>query len=189
MLTSCAGKYKLIEPEKINYISTSRTSDVKLEYKYDLLHKKYSKKEVKNGIKLVALKITNNSDKNLVFGREARLIYENGSEVPVMENEYVFSLLRQEPAAYLLYLLLTPTQLYTENAEGEREKIFPLGLILGPGLAVGNLLFASSANKQFRMEMLEYNILGTEIKKGETKYGLVGIRSDSFDAIKLKIEQ
>jgi hypothetical protein len=36
--------------------------------------------------------------------------------------------------------------------------------------------------------MLEYNINGTLIKKGETKYGLIGIKSDSFDSLKLKIE-
>lgn len=36
--------------------------------------------------------------------------------------------------------------------------------------------------------MLYYNINGTEIKKGETTYGLIGIEADSFDSLKLKIE-
>jgi hypothetical protein len=35
---------------------------------------------------------------------------------------------------------------------------------------------------------LEYNINGTLIKKGETKYGLIGIKADSFDSLKLKVE-
>ena len=45
---------------------------------------------------------------------------------------------------------------------------------------------AGSANKKFKNEMMETIIYGTIIKKGETKYGLIGIKSDSFDSLKLK---
>ena len=37
----------MIEPQSINYVSTNETDNVKLEYKYDLLDKKYAKKELK----------------------------------------------------------------------------------------------------------------------------------------------
>ena len=47
---------------------------------------------------------------------------------------------------------------------------------------------AGSANKKFKNEMMETIIYGTIIKKGETKYGLIGIKSDSFDSLKLKVE-
>ena len=50
------------------------------------------------------------------------------------------------------------------------------------------MIAAGSANKKFKNEMLTYNIYGTVIKKGETKYGLVGIKTSSYDALKLKIE-
>jgi hypothetical protein len=43
-LTNCASGYKMIEPKSINYVSTNETDKVKLEYKYDLLDKKYAKK-------------------------------------------------------------------------------------------------------------------------------------------------
>ena len=46
-LTNCASSYKMIEPKFINYASTHKTDNVKLEYKYDLLDKKYAKKELK----------------------------------------------------------------------------------------------------------------------------------------------
>jgi hypothetical protein len=45
-LTNCASGYKMIEPKSINYVSTNETDKVKLEYKYDLLDKKYAKKEL-----------------------------------------------------------------------------------------------------------------------------------------------
>jgi hypothetical protein len=190
--TSCASGYKMIEPETINYISTNESGNVKLEYKYDLLHKKYAKKEEKKGVKLVAVKITNNSGKDVMFGRDAKLTYENGTEVYVMENEKAFKTLKQSPASYLWYLLLTPVNLYTTdtNSNGFQEETSstPIGLILGPGLAGGNMIAASSANKKFKEELLEYNVNGTIIKNGETKYGLIGIEADSFDALKLKIK-
>jgi len=186
-LTNCASGYKMIAPKSINYISTNETNNVKLEYKYDLLDKKYSKKEVKKGVKLVAIKITNNSDKDLMFGRDAKLTYENGTEIFVMENEKVFKTLKQSPTSYLWYLLLTPLNFYTAE-NGKQTSSTPIGLVAGPGLAGVNMIAAGSANKKFKTEMLEYNINGTLIKKGETKYGLIGIKSNSFDSLKLKIE-
>lgn len=186
-LTSCASGYKMIEPKSINFVSTHETENVKLEYKYDLLNKKYAKKELKRGVKLVAIKITNNSDQDIMFGRDAKLTYENGTEIFVMENDKVFKTLKQSPASYLWYLLLTPLNLYTTGSNGEQTSSTPIGLIAGPGLAGGNMIAAGSANKKFKGEMLEYNINGTVIKKGETKYGLIGIKADSFDALKLKV--
>ena len=191
-LTSCASGYKMIQPQSIYYKSTNESDGVKLEYKYDLLDKKYKKKEVKKGVKLVAVKIINNSGKDLIFGKDAKLIYENGDEIHAMENEKVFKTLKQSPATYLLYLLLTPVNFYTSetNSNGFQEETssIPIGLVLGPGIAGGNMIAASSANKKFKTEMLEYNINGTTIKNGETKYGLIGIKSDSSDALKLKID-
>ena len=191
MLTSCASGYKLIKPESINYISANETDNVKLEYKYDLLDKKYAKKETKKDIKLVAIKITNNSERDLKFGSDIKLTYANDSEVYVMDNEKVFTKLKQQPATHLLYLLLTPVNLYTTKTTGngvqQTTSSTPIGLILGPGLAGGNMITAASANKKFKTEMLDYNINGTVIKKGETKFGLIGLDANSFDALKLKI--
>ncbi|NRD19452.1 hypothetical protein HNV08_05285 [Winogradskyella eckloniae] len=190
-LSSCASGYKPIQPESINYISSQETGNVKLEYKYDLLDKKYAKKEIKKGVKLVAVKITNNSDKDLTFGSDLKLTYSNDSTVVLLDNDNVFKTLKQQPATHLLYLLLTPVNLYTtesRNGVEETTSSTPIGLILGPGLAGGNMIAASSANKKFKTEMLDYNINGTEIKQGETKFGLVGIKSNSFDTLKLKVE-
>ncbi len=186
-LTSCASGYKLIKPKSISYVSTNENNGVKLEYKYDLLHKKYAKKEVKKGVKLVAIKITNESDRDLMFGREIKLTYGNGNEIFVMENDNVFKSLKQSPAIYLIYLLLTPMT-FNSSSSGENTSSTPIGLVVGPGIAGGNMIAASSANKKFKTELLEYNINGTLIKKGETKYGLIGIKSNSFDALKLNVE-
>jgi len=187
-LTSCASAYKMINPESINYVSTNTTENVKLEYKYDLLNKKYAKKETKKGVKVVALKITNNSEEDLMFGRDLKITYENNTEVLVLENDQVFKTLKQSTASYLFYLLLTPMNLYTSSSSTGEQNSAPIGLVIGPGLAGGNMIVASSANKKLKTEILNYNINGTVIKKGETKHGLIGIETNSFDSLKLKVE-
>ncbi len=191
LLTNCASGYKLINPEQISYKSSHESEGVTLQYKYDLLDKKYAKKEVKNDIKLVAIKIINNTNQDLTFGNDIKLTYESGSQVMVMENEKVFKDLKQSPASYLFYLLLSPLNFYTStttNGYTEETSSFPAGLIIGPGLAGGNFIAASSANKKFETELLTYDINGTVIPKGETRYGLIGINSDSFDALKIKLD-
>ena len=191
MLTNCASSYHEIKPETIVYGSDNTDKNVILEYKYDLLRKKYTKKELKKGVKLVAVKITNHSDRDLVFGKDIKLNYASGNEIYIYDNESVFKTLKQKPATYLLYLLLTPVNIFTTetNSYGGSEvtNTIPVGLILGPGLAGGNMIAASTANKKFKTEMLDYKITGTLIKKGETVYGLIGIETANFDAIKIEV--
>ena len=196
LLNSCASGYKKINPETINYGSKSVEGNILLEYKYDLLEKKYKKKETKNNIKIIAVKITNNTEKEIVLGRDFKLSYINGNEINLIETEKLFKIIKQSPASYLWYLLLSPVQLYsgtTTTSNGSYTEIkpantFPIGLILGPGLAGGNMIAASSANQNFKNELMEFDLNGKSIKKGETVYGLIGSNSNSYDSIKIKIE-
>ncbi len=189
-LTSCASGYKMIDPQSINYASANEHDKVKLEYKYDLLEKKYARKETKKGLKLVAVKVTNQSDKDLMFGREIKLEYADGSEILAIDNKKVYRSLRQSTATYLLYLLLTPLQFNVTKSDGNGTQTdsTPIGLVVGPGITGINMITASSANKKFKTELLRYDINGTIVKKGETKYGLIAIKSHSYDALKIKVE-
>ncbi len=192
VFSNCASGYKTINPKSLNYRSNSLDKGVLLEYKYELLDKKYRKKEIAKGVKLVAIKITNNSDKDLVFGKDVKLVYDDGSGLYIMENERVFSSLKQSPTSYLWYLLLSPLQLIkTESTGGFQTKTSstPIGLVVGPGLAGGNMIAAGSANKKFKQDLLNYNISGKTIKKGETISGLIGIRSDDYNSIKIKVNE
>jgi len=188
---SCASGYKMIAPSYLQYKSVKEDQGVKFEYKYDLLHKKYAKKEDKKGIKVVAVKITNNSGRDLEFGKDFVIEYENGNAINLVNNEFTFKTLKQSTASYLFYLLLLPVNLQTtETTNGfeQTENIFPIGLILGPGIAGGNMIAAGSANKKFKEELTQYDLSGKVIKDGETKVGLISIQSDSYDALSLKVE-
>lgn len=186
-LGSCASGYQMINPPALNYLSNSTDKSVTLDYKYNLLPKKYAKKETKNNIRLVAVKITNNSGRDLIFAKDIKLTYGNGSEVVLIENEQVFKTLKQQTATYLLYLLLTPVSFNT-TSNGQQTSSVPIGYGLGPGLTAINMITAGTANQKFKEELLNYNINGTTIKNGTTVYGLVGINSANFEGIKIKVE-
>jgi len=190
LLTSCASGYKMINPKNLNYNSNSTNKDVTLNYKYDLLDKKYAKKETKREVKVVAIKITNHSENDLIFGKDIRLTYENGKELYILEKEKTFNSVKQNTIPYLFYLLLTPMTLNktTINGNGIETSSTPIGFAVGPGLAAGNMIAAGSANKKLKNDLLNYDILGANIKKGETIYGLIGIKSDNYDSIKIKVE-
>ena len=190
-LSSCASSYKMINPASLSYNSANESNGVLFEYKYGLLEKKYQKKELKKGVRLVAIKITNNSGRDLTFGGDAKLAFGNASEIQVLDNERVFKTLKQSAASYLWYLLLTPVSFQSTTADsyGEKEtNSTPIGLVIGPGLTASNMITVAISNKNFKQELLEYNINGTVIKDGETKYGLIGIQTENFDALKLIID-
>jgi hypothetical protein len=193
LLNGCASSYKNIDPKTLNYNSISSSNGVSLAYKYDLLDKKYKKKEANNEMKLVAVKIINSTERDLVFGNDLKLTYENGSELYLIDNNMVFKTIKQNTASYLWYLLLTPLNLYTTQANSngtpQQTSSTPIGLVVGPGLAAGNIIAANNANTKFKNDLQNYNIIGSKIKKGEIVYGLIGVKSRNYDALKLKLDE
>ena len=188
---SCASVYKKIDPKSLNYVSRNAEKNLLLEYKYDLLNKKYKNKENKKDVRIIAVKLTNNTDKDVIFDKDFKLIYKNGNTLNVIETEKIYGKIKQNAPLYLLYLLLTPMQFTTTtatNGQVQTSNAFPAGLIVGPGLALGNYIAATSANKNFKNELKEYDINQKTIKRGETVYGLIGVSSSNYDTIKIKIE-
>jgi len=188
ILGSCASSYHTINPNTLTYLSGSSDKSVNLDYKYNLLSGRYAKREAKSNIKLLAVKISNNSGRDLTFGKDIKLAYANGSEVMLADNTKVFDQTKQHPAIYLLYLLLTPAKI-TTTSNGAQTSSVPIGYAIGPGIAIGNIAVASSANGKYKEELLKYDINGTVIKNGATIYGLIGINSGSFEGLKVKVEE
>jgi hypothetical protein len=189
--TRCASGYQNINPKIITYPSKSASNEILLEYKYDLLRKKYKAKESKHKVRLIAIKLTNLSDKDLVFGKDFRLITENGDPIRLLERDQIYKETKQIAAAYLLYLALTPLQFtITRKTNGviTSSESIPAGLIVGPGLAARNVIVANSSNKLYKKELKANYLLGRPLKKGETTYGLIGIASGKSDAIKFRVE-
>ena len=185
ILCSCAGSFKSVNPSAVSYYTPADRSDVDMQYKYDVLrekgNKKYARKELKAGFRLVAVKITNTTGKPIKMGEDAK-IYSGDSEIRLWPPDLIFRKIKQTTPLYLLYLLLTPTTLTTGS------ETFPIGYILGPGLAAGNIAVAATANKRLKEELMQFDISEKRIGPGETAYGLIGVPEMGFVPLRVVIK-
>lgn len=190
LFSSCAANYKTVRPNALNYNNISSDSSLTFSYKYDVLmeagNKRYAKKEQKKNVKVVAVKITNNTPNDLTFSSDIKL-YSGMQEAVLVDPVVVHKELKQTVPTYLLYALFTSMRIYISNGDG--VKTIPIGLLLGPGLAIGNMVEAGSSNTRLRNDMLRYNILNKTIKPGETVTGLIGLREIGFNPLSVKLNK
>ncbi len=178
LLSSCAAIYHPVHPDKLSYSSPVVMDSVSLAYRYDVLlahgNRKLAKKEIKKGTRVVAMRVTNQSSRPLTFGKDMRL-YGNESEVLMRGPAETSRSIRQNAGIYALYFLLTFAKLTVED--GSQRQSYPIGLIIGPGIAISQIAIASSSNKRFKAELLAFNLVNKTIQPGETVYGLVGLNT------------
>ena len=184
ILSACASSYKPIKPAELDIVSGHSTNGVAYGYRYDVLtntgNKKYANKETKKGIKLIAVKFENNTDKAIVF-RESVQVLSAGKTVYAMESNQIHQQLKQPAPLYLLWGLLWVT---INNGEGDVTPI-PVGL----GIGAINVSIAAGANKKFLAEVKENNLLDKTIQPGETVYGLLGLPVETSDGVEFKVNQ
>lgn len=191
LMCSCAASYKSIYPESIAYIKdNSSAKGVEVGYHHNILpekgNKKNHRKELKSGVQLIALKITNNTDTVLELNKNF-LLHSAESPLNVVPIDRTFFLLKQQPTWYLFYCLLTFSTYSSTTTSGFSNtsdvNIYPIGV----PIALYNIIVASSANKKFKEEMIKYSPNNRAIKKGETAYFIIGINSTTFQPISLKM--
>ncbi|WP_426490810.1 hypothetical protein [Hymenobacter sp. 102] len=191
-MSGCAGSYHAIRPDRLgNYqTATQAGAPVEFEYRYSALlangaNKKYVKKERKQGYQVVAVKVKNNTSTDLNFSRDLELTFGDRPIMPVPSVQAA-SDLKQGVAIYLLYVLgigqIGGTRdPYTGQTTG--GTIFPWG----PVAAAGNMIGASSANKNMRNEFAKFDLTNKVIRPGETAYGIVPLRETSVAPLKLTL--
>ncbi len=189
VLFGCAASYRPIEPEKLVFSSQESDKGVNFGYRYEVLsfrgNKKSAKKERKKNVLVVALKIENNSGIGLKLGENFN-IYSGDNHIYPMEPETVFKELRQTVPVYLLYSLVVLNKVECDDLTGRctSSLLFPIGI----PIAVGNMLVAGSANKNFLNELTRYNLYNKEIAPGEVVYALIGIPDTGFQPLKVEVK-
>lgn len=178
-LSSCAAFYRNIGPEKFNYPPTLVKEKVEISYRYDVLrdagNKKYPKKEVKNNIRVVAVKITNNTDTTVEVTRDLDF-YCGAGKVNLLTPIDIHQTIKQSWPAYSLYLIgcISPS---------------PLDIVVFGAIGVGNMAVAGSSNKKLHLELTKYDIRNKVLQKGESVIGLIGFETLHADPITVKMKQ
>jgi hypothetical protein len=196
VFTNCASTYKPIRPEVLTYSNQSLDSSISFSYQYGTLrmlrNKKYAKREDRKGIRVVAVKITNHSAEPVTFNQNLKLYAGNNQVVP-LDPAFVHQELKQGVAIYLLYAPLTLAKLtfYDTSTPGQirATSSVPFGLVVGPGITIGNMAVAGNANQRFLNELTMYNLIGRQIKPGETVYGLVSIHDFGFNPLSVRTSE
>jgi len=188
VLTGCASYYRPINPPTVSYDSRETNEGVVFSYKYDVLresgNKKFADKEIKKGVKLIAVKITNNTGSMLNIGRDIAF-YSGNKQLTPMNPIVIKESIKQITPGYLTYLLLTLVNVYVTN--GSSTQTYQVGLILGPAVTIGNMAVAGAANKNLLKELDLYNIQDKDVEVGETVYGIVGFRDLGYSPLTLKV--
>lgn len=189
ILTSCAASYKSINPEQLRYNYNPENEGLSFSYQADVLkmagNKKLAKKEDKYDVRVVAIKLTNNTGRDINFTDDLDLLVNNITAQPLAPKS-VTSKIKQSTPSYLLYLLLTPMKLYVADENGVSE--YNIGYGLGPGLTALNMGIASSANSSFSKELSNYDLYNQIIPNGETVYGLIGLSDYNFGSISVRLK-
>lgn len=190
LTAGCASVYKPVHPPSVNYSSPVVQDSIEFSYRYNMLYekgnKKYANKEHERGVSVIAVKLTNQSDKTINIGEDIRF-YTGTNQLLVMKPRVAGNMLKQSPASYLPYLLLCATTLTVGS--GNSAEVFPVGLLIGPAVTGRNMLVASDANIDLYKELDEYSILDKELKKGDTVYGLIGIGGIGYDPIHIRLKE
>lgn len=181
VFTGCAASYKSIHADRLYYTPVKKDVALDVAYKYNVLessgNKKYAKRQTKFNTRVVAIKITNNTDKPLTYGSDFNLYLNEGLLEP-MSSSSVKAALRQRAELYLLYAPLAFLQFYrTESDErGYQEtESTPIGLYITPPIMFGNMIVASTANTNFVSELDNNSLANKTIAPGQTEYVLIGI--------------
>lgn len=190
VFTSCASKYKSINPNKTIFTNELESDGIFFSYKYNILrengNKKYANKELKKGIHVAALRIINRSSKAIQFGRSVNL-YINNTKIGSLDPLLVKKALKQPIAIYGFYLFLIPVPISSVKSSNVTDVSYS-GYIIGPGLALSNMLFASKANKQFLEELNQFNLSDKVIYPGDEVYGLIGLVYTGYDPLTIKTD-
>lgn len=187
IISSCASSYKPINPKALVY-DVKSTDGVGFGYRYDVLafrgNNKYAKREFKKNIRLVAIKIENQSDKVMRLGENFNL-YAGPNMIQPISPEILHMELKQGVAIYLLYSLIWYTQgECDEYGNCETTLILPVGI----PISIGNMVVAGGANSQFKNELLMNNLLTKEINPGDTAYAIVGVSNSGFLPLSIQMK-
>lgn len=185
-LSSCATTYKTLAPK--SFETTEVTDSVSFSYKYGILeesgNKKFAKRELPNSIRVLSVKIVNETNNELIIGKNCKF-FSRSNELELVDPIEAHRKLKQGVAEYLVYLLLTPINLNIKDPKTLTTDVIPIGLALGPLLTVVNISAAASANGKFLKELKSFNLIDKKVAPGQTVFGLITVRTNDFGPIRL----
>ncbi len=160
LLTSCAHNFYNFGIYESNFGDSYLSDGLTFAYKYHILNEtsnpSYATKEASSPIKLLAVKITNRTARTIRISDDI-IFLKNNQIIQPSTSDLFLKNVEQNSPIYILYLALTPLKL--THATHTSIQSYPIGLILGPALAFGNIFTASNANSKLLNTINQYDVL------------------------------
>lgn len=173
-------------PQKMKF-SSLEGEGLKYSYRYNVLtetkNKRHANKELKHGVKLLALQVQNDTGEEIILREHARF-YTGEKQVLPLDPKQLQQQLKQPGGLYMLWSLLWLTYTKCEGRECNTIPI-PIGVVIG----LLNWSTASRANKDLLNELIANNILDKRIAPGEAVTGLLGISSDGSLPLEIRLSK
>lgn len=175
LLASCARSFKSINYQVLNYRTTIHSSDaLEIRAAQDVLaltdNVQFHNRAVKDNVKVMAVEITNRTEKNLSVGKDLRFEDNVGySQRPVGAMEAYDAVRYHEIGWYWTYGCIPFINLNLNTTNNTTCILIPFGVILAPL----NYFKANKANKDLRREFLEMGLCHSNIPAQSKTYGLL----------------
>lgn len=187
LFSSCASKYNPITIDNLNYRTDKKGSDIEYAVNTNVLmefdNNKYANKALKKDVSIIAIELTNHTDKTLDLDRDLQFLSGNNPINPV-DMEVAHSLIKQPAGLYWLWGLLWASFSSCDNNDCSYIPI-PIGLLIG-GI---NSSKANKANGFFLDKLTQDDLLQKEVKSGETVRGLLCIKRNEMIGLSIQLKQ
>lgn len=188
LMSGCASRYHFIHPEHNQQGQQwVPAGEIHLEYQTEVMYlnknKKQARKERNKNFSVISVKVQNFTERKIIIGKNTRF-YSGDSPLYLYQAGDSYKLLKQKWAFHLFYLGLTPVS--GTLAIGGLYAAGPIGIILGPGLAIYNSLKASHNNKKLESDLSTNSLIEREILPGESVSGLLVIDGDLSAPLNLR---
>jgi hypothetical protein len=183
MLSQCAGPYYSSDPSKFQYKTLHNTEQFEYYMIDDVLakskNKRFAKKEKKQGLRMMAVKIKNITDSSIILSETNLKIDQPQENYSVIPPAHFYDKTKKNTSLYLIWGLAFFTYGKTEintNAYGTPSADFTTVIVpIGIPIAIINMLISDKANKNYKKNLEQYNLLGKTLNPGEEVYGFVFI--------------
>jgi hypothetical protein len=182
---SCAAPFKILNPQQMSFSNYKSGNGVDYALRGNVLadagNTRYANKEMKTGLRVVAVEIENKTDRPIVL-RENAKFYVGTKNVYPVEAAQIAQQLKQPAGLYMLWSLLWVVITKCDNNDCSVIPL-PVGFAIG----LGNMSKAKKANKALLDELNANNILDKKLMPGEKAKGLFGFGEQNIDAIRIEI--
>lgn len=187
-LFSCAKQYNKVNISQIVYSDFYTHNGVLLEYSYDVLslsgNQRYHNRAETNCFQLVAVKITNSTQRKVNIGRDLEF-YEAEEKINFAYPREITSKVKQYPLLNLLYLPLLAIPIKFHN--GKEEKVYRIGSLFALPM-IYNMVISKSANLDFEKDLNKNHILNRELEVGQSISGVIGYYSCSKKSLLIEVK-